>query len=90
MGKRKRKPKSAYCISCGWPLKRSPGFEESCTMRCAADASYVLQRAGAGLDNEHCNLCGVWVGMCECVSIREKYSQGAEAFGYVPCEEEEE
>ena len=66
MGKRKRKPKSGYCISCGWPLKRSPGFGESCTLRCAADAWYALQGAGPGLDNEHCNLCGVWVGMCEC------------------------
>lgn len=60
----KRRPKNGYCISCGKALKRPPAFEESCTMRCAANAWYALQFGGPGLDNEHCNLCGEWVTDC--------------------------
>lgn len=70
----KRKPKHGYCISCGTALKRAPSFDQSCTIRCAADAWYALQGAGEryGLDNESCNLCGELVGKCKCEEVSDE------------------
>jgi len=76
----KRRPKNGYCISCGKALKRPPAFDESCTMRCAANAWYALQGAGGGLDNEHCNLCGEQVTDCLLKAV---------ALGHEYCVEEE-
>ena len=84
----KRRPKNGYCTTCGTALKRPPAYEQSCTIRCAANAWYGM--VSFSLDNwGYCRDCGEYADCCECVSVREKYLQEAEAFGYVPCDEEE-
>jgi len=62
----KRKPKHGYCRSCGKALKRPPAFEESCTIRCAADAWCILLGSSGINEMGYCRDCGEWREFCKC------------------------
>ena len=62
----KRRPKNGYCRSCGKALKRPPAFEESCTIRCAAEGWITLLLASGINEMGYCIDCGEFRESCEC------------------------